>query len=75
MNLHQMEILASHRARELRMTAHVCGGSASREPRRAWRRRLGWTLVEIGLRLVAKAPLPGLRPPRAQISAAGSVHG
>jgi len=58
---HLIEMLARHRAAELRGVARrpaqlgglARAGGACPGPRHATRERLGWILVEIGLRLAA----------------------
>lgn len=54
--------LALHhtRAAELRAQAHTYRLAAEAKPPRHLRTRLGWTLVELGLRLAATAPKPAV---------------
>ncbi|MFC9649699.1 MULTISPECIES: hypothetical protein [unclassified Streptomyces] len=53
--------LHAERAVELR---HEAAGFRLRPPRANLRTRLGWSLVELGLRLVDRPTVPGRRPVR-----------
>ncbi|MFF4708466.1 hypothetical protein ACWC4D_32855 [Streptomyces sp. NPDC001288] len=55
--MHTQTQLARHRMTELRRQARAHRLAAeARPPRQELRTRLGWTLVEVGLRLAAPAP-------------------
>jgi hypothetical protein len=57
MHPYMSEQLAREHARELRMQAQRARPRSRRPgPRRSVRRRAGWTLVEIGLRLAGTSP-------------------
>ncbi|MER7934960.1 hypothetical protein AB0N99_27765 [Streptomyces sp. NPDC093272] len=55
--MHTQTQLARHRMTELHRQARAHRLAAeARPPRQELRTRLGWTLVEVGLRLAAPAP-------------------
>ncbi|MFI6529057.1 hypothetical protein [Streptomyces uncialis] len=56
-------LLHEQRAAALRREAAMSGAVATRDPERApLRNRLGWTLVELGLRLATTPAVRGRRP-------------
>jgi hypothetical protein len=66
MNPHLIEMLSRQRAAELRRPAHRSGQSgllARAGPGGVMRQRMGWTLVEIGLRLAATPAMAGRTSP------------
>jgi hypothetical protein len=60
--MHPETHLALHhtRAAELRAQAEAHRLASEAKPPRELRTRLGWTLVEVGLRLAAGAPQPAV---------------
>jgi hypothetical protein len=60
--MHPETHLALHhtRAAELRAQAEAHRRATEARPPRELRTRLGWTLVEVGLRLAAGAPQPAV---------------
>lgn len=65
-----LEPVARQRQEQVRQEADRCRRRAPRDPRR-WRERLGWALVELGLRLavdrprgIAPSPRTAARPGR-----------
>ncbi|MFG2968621.1 hypothetical protein ACGFZS_35685 [Streptomyces sp. NPDC048288] len=54
--MHTQTQLAQHRMTELHTEAHTHRLAKQAKPEKELRKRIGWTLVEVGLRLAAPAP-------------------